>query len=445
MKIYTSYKVKIKYYNHIFTETLTLYRRAVDFFISVANDQWAVLSGVSAYEQLRYVEKICIPTKNHPDVLYDFSAAYYKFPSYLRRAAITEAIGIVSSYYSNLENWSADPSLGEPSLGDAGRVFPAMYRDNMFIRTGEYTVDIKVFVRNTWDWLSVELRKSDVDYIQRHCSGRKECVPTLQCKGRQWYLVFSFEEDVSLHECAVEEETILAVDLGINNACVCSAMRSDGTIVGRRFLRLPSETDSLTHAINRIKKAQQHGANRTPKLWAIADGINRDIASKTANFIADTAKELDVSTIVFEHLETGGKKRGSKKQRLHLWKSRDVQRMVTDKAHRMGMRIARVNAWGTSRLAFDGSGTVTRGTYMQNGTEKNNHSICVFPNGKTYHCDLNASYNIGARYFIREILKSLPETARLDIEAKVPQCTRRSTCTLSTLFNLNAAITAPAV
>ena len=82
---------------------------------------------------------------------------------------------------------------------------------------------------------------------------------------------------------------------------------------------------------------------------------------------------------------------------------------------------------------------------MQNGTEKNNYSICVFPNGKTYHCDLNASYNIGARYYIREILKSLPETARLDIETKVPQCTRRSTCTLSTLFNLNAAMTVSAV
>ena len=66
-------------------------------------------------------------------------------------------------------------------------------------------------------------------------------------------------------------------------------------------------------------------------------------------------------------------------------------------------------------------------------------------NGKTYYSDLNASYNIGARYYIREILKSLPETARLDIEAKVPQCTRRSTCTLSTLFNLNAAMTVSAV
>ena len=49
-------------------------------------------------------------------------------------------------------------------------------------------------------------------------------------------------------------------------------------------------------------------------------------------------------------------------------------------------------------------------------------------------------YNIGARYFIREILKSLSATARLRVEAKVPQCRKRSTCTLSTLFSLRAAL-----
>ncbi|MBO4378807.1 MAG: transposase, partial [Clostridia bacterium] len=68
--------------------------------------------------------------------------------------------------------------------------------------------------------------------------------------------------------------------------------------------------------------------------------------------------------------------------------------------------------------------------------------ICRFSTGKIYNCDLNASYNIGARYFIREILKTLPATEGLGIPAKVPECTRRSTCTLSTLRNLNAVLAA---
>ena len=41
---------------------------------------------------------------------------------------------------------------------------------------------------------------------------------------------------------------------------------------------------------------------------------------------------------------------------------------------------------------------------------------------------------------IREILKSLPAKVRLAIKAKVPQLAKRSTCTLSSLFSLNAEL-----
>ena len=100
------------------------------------------------------------------------------------------------------------------------------------------------------------------------------------------------------------------------------------------------------------------------------------------------------------------------------------------------MRISHICAWGTSKLAYDGSGTVLRG--KDGGF--NTYELCKFQNGRTYNCDLSASYNIGARYFVREILKSLDENSRLLIEAKVPQCSKRSTCTLSTLISLNAEL-----
>ena len=162
----------------------------------------------------------------------------------------------------------------------------------------------------------------------------------------------------------------------------------------------------------------------------------------TAQFIVDTAVLFSAFTIVFESLNTRGKKKGSrsKRQRIHHWREQYVQNMVTDKAHRLGMRISRVNAWGTSSLAYDGSGKVVRG--MDAGFKTN--SMCRFRSGKTYNCDLNASYNIGARYFIREILKSLPATERLRIEAKVPQCSKRSTSTYSTLISLCAELHAAA-
>ena len=104
------------------------------------------------------------------------------------------------------------------------------------------------------------------------------------------------------------------------------------------------------------------------------------------------------------------------------------------------MRISRVNAWNTSRLAFDGSGHVVRGKESEKAG--GSYSVCEFQNGKVYNCDLNAAYNIGARYYIREILKSLPVTERLAMEAKVPACAKRSTCTLSTLISMYAVLLA---
>ena len=72
--------------------------------------------------------------------------------------------------------------------------------------------------------------------------------------------------------------------------------------------------------------------------------LNDDIAVKTANFIIDTAKMYHTDTIVFEHLDLAGKKHGSKKQKLHMWKAKYVQSMVTDKAHRLSMRISHICA-----------------------------------------------------------------------------------------------------
>ena len=441
MDIYTTYKVKIKHYNHIFKQTVAIYRNAVDYLIAVCHENWESISSIEgSLNRQRYVETLVHATKDNPNPKYDFDEKFYKMPSYLRRGVISEALGKVSSYKSNLKNWGSEEpsSRGEfPGYPKAGYIYPSLYRGNMYSETDDtYKAQIKVYVRNTWDWITVQLRKSDVDYINRRCKNRKQCAPTLQKRGKEWYLDFPFEENVKLCKTNIKDQTVVAVDLGINSAATISVMCSDGTILGRHFCKFPKETDHLTHSINRIKKAQQHGNYKTPRLWAKAKGINHDIAIKTANFIVDAAVLYNADTIVFEHLDRKGKLKGSKKQRLHMWRCKEVQSIVINKAHRLGMHISHICAWGTSKLAYDGSGYVSRG---RNGGF-NTYELCRFSNGKVYNCDLSASYNIGARYFIRELLKSVPEKARLRIEAKVPQCSKRSTCTLSTLVNLNTVL-----
>lgn len=236
----------------------------------------------------------------------------------------------------------------------------------------------------------------------------------------------------------IQDQTICSVDLGLNNHATCSIMQSDGTVVARKFIHLAIEKDHLYKALNRVKKVQQNGARKTPILWKHVNDINTDISRKTAKQMIDFVVLYNADVIVFEHLDTSGKKRGSKKQRLHLWRKQEIQKIVEHKAHILGIRISRICAWNTSRLAFDGSGKVERGEYYQNGERKYNYSICLFKNGKQYNCDLNASYNIGARYFIRELLKSDSVMRRLPDQTKDSDYGTGTTRTLSTLIRLNA-------
>ena len=110
--------------------------------------------------------------------------------------------------------------------------------------------------------------------------------------------------------------------------------------------------------------------------------------------------------------------------------TRAIRDYIKGMAARYGIRVFLVNPKGTSMFAFDGSGKVTR--------HPDNYSICRFSSGKTYNCDLSASYNIGARYFLRAYKKAMPATAWSEAEAKDPSLSKRTTWTLSSLRTLAA-------
>lgn len=438
MTIFSSYKVKIKHYNNIFEQTVEIYRNAVSFFIDICDKEWELLEALKSTERLSKIEELTLLTKKKINPKYDFNKSFYKMPCYIRRSAINEATGCYSSYISNVKNWEENPMGKKPTLQLDRNVMPTLYKDNMYIRTDENTARIKIFHRNDWIWLDIKLNNQDVKYIQKHCQLKKEYVPTLKKQGKCWYLVFPFEDKTIIQKTDIQEQRICAVDLGINNNATCSIMQSDGTVVGRKFINLSTEKDHLNKAINRIKKAQQNGARKMPVLWKHVNDLNTDISRKTAKGIIDFAVLYNTDVIVFEFLDTQGKKKGRGKQKLALWRKQEIQKIVEHHAHILGIKISHICAWNTSKLAYDGSGKVERGTYVQNGEEKYNYSICTFQNGKQYNCDLNASYNIGARYYIRELLKSDSVMRRLPSQTKVSDYGTGSTRTLSTLIRLNA-------
>jgi hypothetical protein len=100
----------------------------------------------------------------------------------------------------------------------------------------------------------------------------------------------------------------------------------NGTIIGRKIISFPIEEDQIGHKLNKIKKAKQDGARSTPRLWEYANNVNKNMSNKTAQAIVELANLYCSDVIVFEHLDMQGKKKGSKRQRLHMWRKKAIIR-----------------------------------------------------------------------------------------------------------------------
>lgn len=441
MKLVSSYAVEIKHINKMFRDTIKIYNDAISFCIKAFEEHWEVLETLDTgnKERFAYADALIHSTRSNQALYTEFDIKFHKMPSYLRFAIINTALGYLSSYHSNLDNWEcSNTDTKPPTLQTRLNKLPTFYKGNMYLDDCDGdAVRLKLFVNNDWNWVKVSLKHTDVVSIQKHMQTAKMSVPTLEKKNKKWFLRFAFEEKVELNKTKIEEQRILAVDLGINTDATCSVMGIDGTILAREFVNFASDKDQLYHTLNKIKKVQQkYGSNNTTKLWRYAKFHNEELARKIANAITDTAIKYDCDVIVFEYLNIKGKKKGSKKQKLQMWKKNTIQKITEHKAHKSGIRISHICAWGTSKLAFDGSGKVLRGKDADLGT----YELCKFSNGKVYNCDLSASYNIGARYFIREIQKTMSVRIWSDIVAKVPECQKRTQCTYNTLLAINDAV-----
>ena len=444
-----SYGLKITSAYHIFDETIKIYRKAVEYITDITLLRFDEISVIDTHEgytkqqaQRKYMESLIHTTKENPACYERFDKEFYKFPSYLRREAITTAIGIVSSYKTNLQKWEADGKKGRrPHLNRNQNVMPCFYRNNTFMDSEESNiVSLKLYSGRDWVWETFVIRDCDFMYAYNHMKAWKASAPVLTKRNHRYELRISYEMAGSKFpkfKKDKEVETVIGVDLGINTDAVCSVVHKDGTVTGQRFINHPVEKDRMHGLLNTIKKAQQNGNHKTPRLWRLANNYNEAIAVKTAVEIVRFAMESKADVIVFEHLNMKKKKKGNK-QKLSLWRKRDIQHRVEALAARNGIRVSYICAVNTSRLAFDGSGKVLRGKDAGFDT----YELCKFTTGKVYNCDLSASKNIGARFFIRVLLKSLSAKEELLVLAKVPELNRRTSCCLATLINAYAVLCA---
>ena len=429
MRVTSGYKAEILKLKRPLERTLKISRSAAAWLLPVIGGEWEKLSEYKG-EKKRFneAEKLIHTTKGN-EAGYPFDEAFPKMPSYLRRAVLQHVIGLVSSVRTKEVSGNGG-APGERRRGSKrqDRWMPVFYKDNMY-RKEEDRVYLKLWDGKDWTWQEVRLKKTDLDYLRKYWSDVKAKSPVLVKQHKKYFLQFSFEEAVTLREVPVGKRRICAVDLGINTDAVCSIMTGDGTVAARKFIGFAAEKDRQWRVLDRVRKKQrEHGPESVRGMYAYARRLGEETARKTAAAIVAFAEEEQADVIVFEHLEMRGKIRGKSRQKLHMWKKSSVQKITEHKAHRLGMRVSRVCAWNTSALAYDGSGKVER--------DAGNRSLAVFANGKQYNSDLSASYNIGARYFIREYIKPVPETERSALEAKVPAVRRRTSCVYADLLAL---------
>lgn len=406
---------------HIVANTLALYNSALNYVCDVVLKHYDEINELNNLEGRMYLEHLIHNTKNNI-AKYDFDSIYYKLPCYLLRDIESKAIGHIFSYKSNLDNYKKERynkiSNGkkfkkrEPSLSKCN-LLPSFYKGNMYKMISDNKIALKIYEDNDWKYEEFKLKKNDLKYINK--INGKRYNPEIKIIGKKIYIKFTFEiEDLKLQDKELNKRIICGVDLGVNNDATISIMNYEGTILGRHFINTNNK-DLMNHLLNKKRKIQRNSGNykylRNLHINNKINSINENIVNHTVNQIIKICLSYGVDVIVFENLRHKFKRaKRSFRARLHRWRKIAIYNKAYEMAHRNGIRVSTVNPNGTSKYAYDGSGEVER--------DNDNYSICKFVSGKIYNCDLSASYNIAARYYIRETLKPLDVNSRSELETK---------------------------
>jgi IS605 OrfB family transposase len=449
MKITKTAKLKITSHTNIFKETLSIYNRALNFYIKVCEKEYHELLGKSSKDKLNYIESITHATAKNKNIKYDFNEDFYKYPSYLRRATIMDAIGVCDSHFSRLALYNEELKNANekkqkffkkpPKLNYEPREFPVFYKSNMWDKIEDGKGRIKLYKNNDWVWIDIDYKAKDLLSGKTfRFSNFKEQNPKLVKKGKKYFLHIPYQTEVKLNSTPLKQQKVIGVDLGLTNSAVCSCIDYNGTVIDRLFINQSIEKDHLKKIVNKLAQAKRESGiiNEKPNYWRKINNLQKFIIQNTVDEIIEFALKHKADVIVFEYL---GKMKlpknsfGARRLRgkLQYWAKCKIQEKTFQKAHSLGIRYSKVLARGTSMYAYDGSGKVQR-------TKRKD--IAKFANNKTYHADLSASYNIASRYFIRAIIKPLSEKARLQLEVKVPLIVDRTNHTLSSLIKIHEVI-----
>lgn len=430
--------------------TVAEYRHFLKPLVLISYWNWGNLLGLTSKERVNTLEKLIHKTTDNPNPKYYWyfekaianHPSFRKFPSYLRRAAIQDALGIVSSFVTRWDMWKRGERKHKqdrpPKLTSMCNSYPALYKGQQIRYQQEFSkVDLKVWSGSDWVWLEnipvVKHGKS------RHLrDGNKLLSPSFIANKRSLHLSMPVELNT---QQLPDSDDVCSVDIGINTSATCSIVSKDGTVKARAFINPARDIDRRDQRKQRIatksKLTRKITNQDLPKrfcqgLYRKSKNINTHIAQTISRQIIEFARTHGVSVIVFEDLSNwkakGGKHGSLQKQRFHQWCKDKLVELTIQKFSELGGFVTKINAKYTSAYAFDGSGEIKR--------SNKKYSQAVFKNGKRYNADLSASYNIGARYWYAVLTNSNFTGVW---EGRSSSHTLRTPVTLSSLWKLKLA------
>ena len=426
-------------------ETVALYRAYTRALIGVLwVHQREILAAASPNAM---VESLIHATARNPDPQYRFfDHRFPKFPSYLRRAAITAALGQVSSFATRYARWQAGVRKRRDALPPRrtgeNNLNPPLYRGQCIRFDASYHVaEIKVWSGTDWIWTKLHIAAKR----HRHeASQNKALSPTLLADGKSVKLAVPFEVPVQ-YPPRKSVQRACGVDLGIRKTATASIVSTDGTVVARRFFHRGADIDRRDKGLVAVRSKARFTMGKSGKLSAgfckamyrKARNRNRDMAQRLSREIVAFAQEHGAQAIVLEHLKQyrprAGRKGSTLRQRFHGWLHSLLAERIRERAEELGLLVEFVNQAGTSTFAYDGSGVVKR--------DARNWSWVRFTTGKRYHADLNACYNIAARFFAK-MLGLTGRNAQACVRGKSSATQPRIPVTLSTLWQHAQAMVA---
>lgn len=418
--------------------TVREYRRLCRFLVTVVCTHWVDLGTLSSDNLVPAVERLVHGTAKNPNPKYpQINRAFHKFPSYLRRAAIMFAAGQVSSYMTRYRDWQSGQSRSRkdakpPILNPNAGCYPALYKGQCFKLQGFEKVELKVFTRTDWIWITVQI----VSLRERHkVSTNQIKSPSLIVNDKSCHLSIPFE-------CHPEKVNgsfvVVAVDLGLNTTATVTVVSRDGTVIHREFIHPGRDIDRRDKRLKSVSMRAKKTVGKGGKLckgfckntYRKCRNINQQIGSIVSKQITQIAQNYSADVVVFEDLKgwkpKGGKKRSNLKQKFHGWLKSLIAKLTEQKWAELGGKTITVIAAYTSKLAFDGSGKVRR--------DKKNYALATFSSGKQYNCDLNGSYNIAARGWLKLDSRKDYEKRPSKNSGRLP----RSWACLCDLWNLNS-------